>query len=104
MTRQARLTQAMQRLDQMDRNKVIHVIADRNRWVVRRERAKRATRILPDREQAIALARSLAREADGEVIIHRRDGTMQEWQVAREGSLQTVYSYENSTRLRRGLK
>jgi formylglycine-generating enzyme required for sulfatase activity len=94
MTRQARLTQAMQRLDQMDRNRVIHVIPDRNRWVVRRERAKRATRILPDREQAIALARALAREADGgEVIVHRRDGTMQEWQVAGEGGLRTVYSY-----------
>jgi Uncharacterized protein conserved in bacteria (DUF2188) len=93
MTRQAKLTQAMQHLAAMDRRNVIHVIPDRNRWVVRRERAKRATRILSDREQAIALARSLAREADGEVIVHRRDGTMQEWQVASKGSLRTVYSY-----------
>jgi uncharacterized protein DUF2188 len=98
MTREARLTQAMQRLDQMDRNKVIHVIPDRNRWVVRREWAKRATRILSDREQAIALARSLAREDEGEVIVHRRDGTMQEWQVVREGELRTVYSYKDPLR------
>jgi hypothetical protein len=65
---------------------------------VRRERAKRATRILADREQAIALARSLAREGNGEVIVHRRDGTMQEWEVVREGKLQTVYSYKDLPR------
>jgi len=95
MTRQARLTQAMKRLAAMDRSKVIHVIPDRNRWVVRRERAKRAARILSDREQAIALARSLAQEGNGEVIVHRKDGTMQEWEVVREGKLRTVYSYKD---------
>lgn len=94
MTKQARLTQAMQRLAAMDRRKVIHVISDRGRWVVLRERAKRATRVLADREKAIDLARSLAREADGEVMVHRKDGTLQEWQVVRDGHLQTVYSYE----------
>ncbi|HYX25264.1 MAG TPA: DUF2188 domain-containing protein [Thermoanaerobaculia bacterium] len=93
MTREARLTQAIQRLSAMDRRKVIHVISDRDRWVVMRERAKRATRVLADREQAIDLARSMAREANGEVIVHRKDGTMQEWQVVRDGRLQTVYSY-----------
>ncbi len=94
MTRQARLTQAMNSLAAMDRRKVIHVISDRNRWVVLRERSKRATRVLTDRDQAIDLARSLARKANGEVIVHRKDGTMQEWEVVRDGRLQTVYSYE----------
>ncbi|HEX4961983.1 MAG TPA: DUF2188 domain-containing protein [Thermoanaerobaculia bacterium] len=93
MTRQARLTKEMQRLTEMDRHKVVHVIPDRNRWVVRRERAKRATRILSDREQAIDLARALARQTNGEVIVHRKDGSMQEWQVASGGHLQTVYTY-----------
>jgi len=83
----------MQHLAEMDRHKVIHVIPDRNQWVVRRERAKRATRVLSDRNEAIGLARSLAREADGEVIVHRRDGTMQEWQVSSKGHLRTVYSH-----------
>ena len=97
MTRQARLTRAIRRLSAMDRRKVIHVIPDRNRWVVRRERGKRAVRILADREQAVTLARSLACREDGE-FVHRRDGTMQEWQVVRGGELRTVYSYEDSRR------
>lgn len=84
----------MKSLAATDRSKVIHVISDRNRWAVLRERAKRATRVLADRDQAIDLARSLAREDNGEVMVHRKDGTLQEWQVARDGHLQTVYSYE----------
>jgi|GEM_PF-5133695 len=97
MTRQAKLSQALTRamksLAATDRSKVIHVISDRNRWVVLRERAKRATRVLADRDQAIGLARSLARETNGEVFVHRKDGTIEEWEVARDGDLQTVYSY-----------
>jgi hypothetical protein len=92
-TAQARLTQAMQSLSAMDRSKVIHVISDRARWAVLRERAKRATRVLADREEAITLARSMAHEAGGEVIVHRKDGTIQEWEVVRDGRLETVYSY-----------
>lgn len=96
MTKQAslRLTRAMQRLAATDRSKVIHVISDRGRWAVLREHAKRATRVLADREKAIDLARSLARERNGEVMVHRKDGSLQEWQVVRDGDLQTVYSYE----------
>jgi hypothetical protein len=66
--------------------------------VVLRERAQRATRVLPSRSEAVALARSLAKDAGGEVIIHRNDGTMQEHQVAGKagGRLETVYTYSGT--------
>jgi hypothetical protein len=93
---QATLTQAIQQLAKTDRNKVIHVISDRDRWIVLRERAKRATRVLAYWDQAIDLARSMALAANGEVFVHRRDGTVQEWQVASNGHLETVDFYGGS--------
>lgn len=91
----AKVSEAMARIATDNR---WHVIPDENRWVVLRERAQRATRVLPSRSEAVALARSLAKDAGGEVIIHRTDGTMQERQVAREagGRLETVYTYSGT--------
>jgi uncharacterized protein DUF2188 len=86
----------MRRLGAEDRSRVVHVIPDGHRWVVKRERARRATRILSSLGDAIELARSLARELNGEVIVHREDGTMQERQVMTNGELQTVYTYGSS--------
>jgi hypothetical protein len=74
------------------------VIPAEDGWRVLRDHAQRATRILPTQSEAVALARSLAQEAGGEVIIHRQDGTMQERQVAERagGRLHTVYTYSGS--------
>ena len=87
------LGEAMAQLAKEDRSRVVHVIPSRKKWVVKRGRARRAFRVLPVKSEAVELARSLARRLDGEVIVHREDGTMQEWQVLREGRLQTVYTY-----------
>lgn len=91
----AKVSEAMSRIATKNR---WHVIPSEGHWKVLRERAQRATRILPSRSEAVALARSLAQDAGGEVVIHRQDGTMQEHQVADHagGRLETVYTYAGS--------
>jgi len=87
-TRAARISEAMSRVPRQDR---WHVIPDERRWVVIRELAQRATRVFPTQLEAVALARSLAQDSGGEVIIHGRDGRMRERQVVAGGRLKTVY-------------
>jgi adenine/guanine phosphoribosyltransferase-like PRPP-binding protein len=70
-----------------------HVIPTAGNWVVKRGGTRRATRVLSNQADAIALARSIARGAEGEVIIHRKDGTMQEHEVVRNGDLERIYVY-----------
>lgn len=95
--RSAKLAHTMRQLmAEGNRRRVIHVIPDGNRWVVKRELARRATRVLSSRGEAVDLARSLATESSGEVVVHRRDGTMQEWQVVDDGRLRTVYTFNGS--------
>jgi adenine/guanine phosphoribosyltransferase-like PRPP-binding protein len=80
--------------DLIRRNKKTwHVIPEAGNWVVMRGGARRATRILSDQAAAVELARSLAKEAGGEVVVHRKDGTMQEHEVVRNGDLERVYVY-----------
>src|SRR6185295_3100404 len=81
--------------DLIRRNKKTwHVISEAGNWVVMRGGARRATRILSDQAEAIDLARSLAKGAGGEVVVHRKDGRMQEHEVVRNGNLETVYVYK----------
>ena len=76
-----------------------HVIPTAGNWVVKRGGTRRATRVLSNQADAIALARSLARGAEGEVIIHRKDGTMQEHEVVgKGGDLERVYVYSAARR------
>jgi adenine/guanine phosphoribosyltransferase-like PRPP-binding protein len=93
--RLAKVSAAMSRITGENR---WHVFPAEGRWVILRDRAQRATRVLPSRSEAIALARTLAEDAGGEVIIHRKDGTLQERQVAdrASGRLETVYSHSGS--------
>ncbi|HSG38263.1 MAG TPA: DUF2188 domain-containing protein [Thermoanaerobaculia bacterium] len=96
-SRSVKLADAMRQLmAKGNRQRVIHVIPDGGRWVVKRELARRATRVFSERGDAVDLARSLAKESSGEVVVHREDGTMQEWQVVNDGRLQTVYTYNES--------
>jgi len=89
LSRQTRISEAMARIAREDR---WHVIPDESRWVVIRERAQRATRVFSTQREAVALARSLAQDSGGEVIIHGKDGRMRERLVAADGHLETVYS------------
>lgn len=54
-----------------------HVLPRHEGWAVKREGSKRASRVLPDKRQALAYARNVARNEDSGVFIHRLDGTVQ---------------------------
>ncbi|MCU0288037.1 MAG: DUF2188 domain-containing protein [Acidobacteria bacterium] len=58
--------------------KRLHVIAKRNNWAIRREGASRALKVVPLREDAIKIAKSLYKEGF-ELVIHRKDGTVKRW-------------------------
>lgn len=88
------LEKAMAQLAKEDRSRVVHVIPERNRWVVKRERARRALRVLSEKSEAIELARSLARRLNGEVMVHRTDARLQDWEIVQDGQLRTVYSHD----------
>ncbi|HEX9732396.1 MAG TPA: DUF2188 domain-containing protein [Thermoanaerobaculia bacterium] len=73
-----------------------HVIPSRGGWVVRRDRAKRATKNFDSKTAAVEFARSLARKvAAGEVIVHRVDGRIESQQAVTEkgDAVLEVYSF-----------
>ena len=45
-------------------------------WSVRKSGADRASRHFPTQEKAVSWAREVSRNARGELVIHRRDGTI----------------------------
>lgn len=89
-TRIAKVLDAMRRVRNEKR---WYVLPEEGHWIVLREEAQKATRVLPSEREAVELARSLAEQAHGEVIIHHRDGTIKERQVVAPGkaNLETVY-------------
>jgi hypothetical protein len=57
----------------------IHLIPERGRWVILREGARRASKIVASKAAAVSAAEALARrDRSGELIIHRRDGSLEE--------------------------
>ncbi|HZF07950.1 MAG TPA: DUF2188 domain-containing protein [Thermoanaerobaculia bacterium] len=54
-----------------------HVISDRGRWIVLRERAERATAVFATQKDAVERAVDLAQRSSGEVIVHRKDATIE---------------------------
>jgi uncharacterized protein YdaT len=55
-----------------------HVISDRGRWTVLRERAERATGTFARQKDAVERAVDLASRSGGEVIVHRKDASIEE--------------------------
>jgi hypothetical protein len=56
-----------------------HVVANtRGGWSVRRTGSQRATKVFDNEDDAIRFAREKAREARGDLYVHRRDGTVRE--------------------------
>ena len=90
------LEKAMAQLAKEDRSRVVHVIPEGTKWVVKRERAQRALRVLSEKLEAIELARSLARRLNGEVMVHREDARVQDWEIVQDGQLRTVYSHDEA--------
>ena len=55
-----------------------HVVPRGDRWAVRGEGNKKATRIARTQKEAIDIARGIARNQRSEVVIHRPDGTIRD--------------------------
>ncbi|MFH2101893.1 MAG: DUF2188 domain-containing protein [Chloroflexota bacterium] len=55
-----------------------HVVTHDGNWAVRGEGNKRVTRIVNTQQEAIDIAREIAKNQKVEVVIHRRDGTIRD--------------------------
>lgn len=56
----------------------LHVVPHDNGWAVRREGADRVSRICSTQTDAATYARTVAQREQGEVFIHRPDGTIRD--------------------------
>ena len=55
-----------------------HVVYSDGKWTVRRAGAARASRTFATQQEAIEVARELARRDESEVYVHGRDGRIRE--------------------------
>lgn len=58
----------------MANRKNVHVVQHGNQWATKREGGERASSVHSTQAQAIEAARSMARQGEGELLIHGRDG------------------------------
>jgi len=61
----------------------VHIISRKDGWAVKKEGASRATRIYQNKDAAVKSSEIL-REQGHDVIIHRKDGTIQDWKKSKE--------------------
>ena len=55
-----------------------HVVPHSGEWAVRGEGNKRVTRVTHTQQEAIDLARQIARNQRAEIVIHRQDGRIRD--------------------------
>jgi len=60
----------------------VHVIARDKGWAIKKEGLSKASRIHQNKEAAVSSARTLRRRGH-DVIIHRKDGSIERWEKAR---------------------
>jgi hypothetical protein len=62
----------------MPKKRDIHVVPHPDGWAVERELARRPSAVTDTKQKAEEHAREIARREKVEVVIHRRDGTIQD--------------------------
>ena len=55
-----------------------HVVPHNGDWAVRKEGSSRVTKIAPTQRDAIKIAREIAKNRGGEVVIHRPNGQIRD--------------------------
>lgn len=55
-----------------------HILPRNNGWAVKREGSKRASKIFPKKDQAVAFAKKKSIRNESSVFVHKMDGTIQE--------------------------
>lgn len=63
-------------------SKRVHVISRDKGWALKKEGLSRATKIHQSKEAAVNSARKLRRRGH-DVIIHKRDGSIERWEKAK---------------------
>ena len=61
--------------------KRVHVISRKSGWAVKKEGNSRASKIYSNKETAVKKASKL-REGGHDVVIHKKDGSIQKWDKA----------------------
>lgn len=64
-------------------SKRVHIISRKQYWAVKKECASRASKIYSDKDTAIKGAEKL-RSAGHDVVVHKKDGTIQEWKKSKK--------------------
>jgi uncharacterized protein YdaT len=59
--------------------KRIHVIPQNDKWAVKSEGSSKAARVLPRKDAAISQAKQIAKRSSKDVVVHRKDGTIERW-------------------------
>lgn len=54
-----------------------HVVPHPDGWAIKAEGSKRATKVIATKEEAIAIARQIARNQGSELFVHGKDGKIQ---------------------------
>ncbi|MEW6338260.1 MAG: DUF2188 domain-containing protein [Acidobacteriota bacterium] len=62
----------------MPRKRDVHVVPHGDRWAVKREGSQRSSKVTDTKREAEGRGRDLARKNKVELVIHRRDGTIQD--------------------------
>jgi len=62
----------------MTRKKDIHIVPHKDGWAAKREGNKRATLVRPTKADALDKGRQLAKKDKVELVIHKRDGKIQD--------------------------
>lgn len=57
----------------------VHVISRDKGWAVKREGASRATKIYKKKGTAVKRAEKSAKKRGGDVVVHKRDGSIHKW-------------------------
>lgn len=63
----------------MRNNKQVHVVpnSDRGGWDIKKPGNDRSSKHFTTKDQAVERAREISRNQSGELVIHRKDGTIQ---------------------------
>lgn len=56
----------------------IHIVPHENGWAIEKEQSERASRIMPTKEKAVEIGREMAKTQRVELVIHKKDGTIQD--------------------------
>jgi hypothetical protein len=59
--------------------KRIHVIPQNDKWAVKSEGSSKAASVLPKKDAAISRAKQIAKRSSKDVVVHRKDGTIERW-------------------------